>query len=48
MNEIIEVEDDVAETLILQKIAKIAGNREFIVKPQFGISKAFKKSPLKK
>jgi len=44
-NEIISVSNDVASDLINNEIARYAENRDFLVRPEFGTSKAFKSSP---
>ncbi len=41
--EIISVNKDIAEMLINKSIGRYATNKDFLVKPAFGISKAFKK-----
>lgn len=43
--EIIETEDEIALDLILLKVARRCKTRDFLVKPPFGKSKAFKTSP---
>jgi hypothetical protein len=46
--EIITVEETVADTLVRQGFARLCTNRDFIIKPKFGSTKAFKKSPISK
>lgn len=46
--EIIEVESDKANELIENKIARATKNRDFLVKPEFGVSKAFRGPPFKR
>jgi len=43
--DIIQVPDNEALTLIERKIARTTGNRDFLVKPEFGTTRAFKKPP---
>lgn len=46
--DIISVSNNVAFGLIDSGIGKESTTRDFIVKPEFGISKAFKKAPSKR
>lgn len=45
IGDIIEVGNNVAFGLINNGIARKTTNRDFLVKPQFGVSKAFKTAP---
>ncbi len=45
IGEIISVTKEVASVLIDESIGRYATNRDFLVKPTFGMSKAFKINP---
>ena len=47
-NEIINVSDEVASDLIGQGVGRVCENRDFLVKPEFGESKAFDTHKLNK
>ena len=46
--DIIEVDNDVAIILIEEGIGRCAKDRDFLIKPEMGISKAFGFSPVRK
>jgi len=43
--DIVRISDKEATDLLHSDSAVLATNRDFLVKPEFGVSKAFKKSP---
>ena len=47
-NEIITVSNDIASDLINQGVARECGSRDFLIKPEFGVSKAIDTSKLNK
>lgn len=47
-SEIINVNKEIAKMLIKQGIARKCINRDFLIKPKFGETKAFKRSPINK
>lgn len=44
-NEVISVSNSVVQELIDGGIARLPVNRDFLIRPRFGFSKAFSKSP---
>jgi hypothetical protein len=48
VSEIVNVRNDIALDLIEQKVARSCTNRDFLIKPIFGKTKAFRKSPIRK